>query len=92
MYTCSLSMNSTNPKISSRAAMTPPIVENDSKESREAAQTRLGSSIAMEDRELKPVAVVGFAFKLPQGATTTEAFWQMLLDGRSAMTEVPKYR
>lgn len=54
--------------------MTPPIVENDSNESRVAAQTRLGNSIAMEDRELKPVAVVGFAFKLPQGATTTEAF------------------
>ena len=72
--------------------MTLPIVENDSKESREAAQTRLGNSIAMEDREFKPVAVVGFAFKLPQGATTTDAFWQMLLDGQMTMTEVPKDR
>ena len=72
--------------------MTPPIVENDSNESRVAAQTRLGNSIAMEDRELKPVAVVRFAFKLPQGATTTEAFWQILPDGQLAMTEVPKDR
>ena len=72
--------------------MTLPIVENDSNESREAAQTRLGNSIAMEDRELEPVAVVGFAFKLPQDATTTEAFWQMLLYGQLAMTEVPKDR
>ena len=54
--------------------MTLPIVGVNSNESREAAQTRLGNSIAMEDRELKPVAVVGSAFKLTQGATTTEAF------------------
>lgn len=40
----------------------------------------------------EPIAVVGFALKFPQDATSPEAFWQTLLDGRSAMTEVPKDR
>lgn len=46
----------------------------------------------MEDDKLEPIAVVGMALKFPQDATTAESFWQMLLDGRSAMTEVPKDR
>ena len=42
--------------------------------------------------KLEPIAVVGFALKFPQDATSAESFWQMLADGRSAMTDIPKDR
>lgn len=35
----------------------------------------------------EPIAIIGFAFEFPQGATSERAFWQMILDGRSASTE-----
>jgi len=38
------------------------------------------------------IAIIGMATKLPQDAASAEAFWQMLLEGRSAMTEVPEDR
>jgi Beta-ketoacyl synthase, N-terminal domain len=41
---------------------------------------------------LEPIAVIGLALKFPQDATSPEAFWQMLMEGRSAMTNVPKER
>lgn len=45
-----------------------------------------------EQDRLEPIAVIGLGVKLPQDASSQESFWQMLLDGRSAMTEVPKNR
>lgn len=42
--------------------------------------------------EVDPVAVIGFSFKFPQEATTAESFWEMLDDGRCAMTEFPSDR
>ncbi|KAI1208477.1 putative polyketide synthase [Annulohypoxylon truncatum] len=39
-----------------------------------------------------PIAIVGFSAKLPQDATSAEAFWQLLSEGRSARTEIPKDR
>lgn len=39
--------------------------------------------------KLDPVAIIGISAKFPQDATSAEAFWQMLGEGRSAMTEVP---
>lgn len=49
------------------------------------------------DRPLKssrdqPIAVIGMALKFPQDATSPEKFWEMLTNGRSARTEVPKDR
>jgi Beta-ketoacyl synthase, N-terminal domain len=41
---------------------------------------------------LEPIAVIGMALKFPQDATSPEAFWQMLMEGRSAMTNVPEER
>lgn len=46
----------------------------------------------LEEDKLEPIAVIGLALRFPQDATSPEAFWQMLMDGRSAMTEVPKDR
>lgn len=51
----------------------------------------------VNDRPLKsnivqPIAVIGMALRFPQDATSPEKFWEMLMDGRSARTEVPKER
>ena len=40
----------------------------------------------------QPLAVVGFSLRFPQEATSTESFWSMMMEGRSAMTEYPKSR
>ena len=39
-----------------------------------------------------PLAIIGLAFEFPQGATSVEAFWQMLCEGRSAATDFPQDR
>lgn len=46
----------------------------------------------LESDKLEPIAVTGFSLKFPQDATSPEGFWQMMLHGRSAMTDVPKDR
>lgn len=47
---------------------------------------------SIENDSVEAIAVVGFDVKLPQDADTPETFWKLLLEGRSAMTEVPKDR
>ena len=39
-----------------------------------------------------PIAVVGFSFKFPQEATSSEGFWAMLTDKRCCMTDWPEDR
>lgn len=52
-----------------------------------------GETIQSSERDLlQPIAIIGFSLKFPQEATTPEAFWQMLMQGRCAMTEFPKDR
>jgi Beta-ketoacyl synthase, N-terminal domain len=41
---------------------------------------------------LEPIAIIGFSLKFPQDATSAESFWEMLMEGRSAMTKVPGQR
>lgn len=41
---------------------------------------------------IEPISVIGFSLKFPQDATSPESFWKMLMEGRSAMTKVPKNR
>lgn len=40
----------------------------------------------------EPIAIVGMGLRFPQDATNPEAFWDMLVAGRSARTEVPSDR
>lgn len=40
----------------------------------------------------EPLAIVGISFRFPQDATSTESFWKMLEERRSAMTEIPAER
>lgn len=45
----------------------------------------------MTDR-LEPIAVVGLSLRFPQEATSPNAFWDMMVEKRCAMTEWPKER
>ncbi|KAL8721436.1 MAG: hypothetical protein Q9225_001881 [Loekoesia sp. 1 TL-2023] len=56
----------------------------------QASSNNVGPGV-VQDR-LEPVAVIGFSARFPQDASSPEAFWQMLMEGRSAMTEVPRDR
>jgi hypothetical protein len=40
----------------------------------------------------EPIAVVGLALRFPQDADTTESFWRLLMEGRSARSEAPLSR
>ena len=46
----------------------------------------------VDNDHLEPIAVVGFSLKFPQDASSTQSFWNMLVEGRSAMTKAPKER
>ena len=38
---------------------------------------------------MEPIAIIGFAAKLPLAATSIKAFWQILCDGRSSRSKIP---
>lgn len=42
--------------------------------------------------EPEPIAIIGFSARFPGDATSSENFWRMVEEGRSAMSEVPKDR
>lgn len=46
----------------------------------------------VDQPRLEPIAVIGFFLKFPQDATSSEAFWKMLMEKRCSMTEWPKER
>lgn len=42
--------------------------------------------------EIEPVAIIGFGFKFPNDVNNAESLWELLMERRSTMTEVPKNR
>lgn len=44
------------------------------------------------DDTLEPIAIVGISLEFPQDAKSTESFWQTMINGKSARTEVPPER
>ncbi|MGH2509286.1 MAG: beta-ketoacyl synthase N-terminal-like domain-containing protein, partial [Ktedonobacteraceae bacterium] len=40
----------------------------------------------------EPIAIIGLACRFPAGANTPEAFWDLLKDGRNAVSEIPTNR
>ena len=47
---------------------------------------------ASERRQSEPIAVVGHELPFPRRRQPAESFWQLLRDGRDAVTEVPRER
>ncbi|MCJ1379111.1 hypothetical protein MMC17_002211 [Xylographa soralifera] len=41
---------------------------------------------------IEPIAVIGYSLEFPQDATSSDGFWQMFVEGRSAMSDIPKDR
>lgn len=50
------------------------------------------TSVGIEKDALEPIAIVGFSARLPQDGETSEGFWRMLYEGRSAASAIPKDR
>ena len=42
--------------------------------------------------KFEPIAVIGLASRFAQDATSSTAFWRMLMEGKSALTDVPNAR
>ncbi|MFZ5542945.1 MAG: SDR family NAD(P)-dependent oxidoreductase [Pseudomonadota bacterium] len=55
----------------------------------ERLQARLD---AAEAAQRQPLAVIGAACRLPGGVRDPQAFWELLVEGRDAVTEIPRDR
>lgn len=55
----------------------------------EAIDSLTARLAASEARARAPIAVVGMACRLPGGATTPDAYWKLLREGRSGIREIP---
>jgi acyl transferase domain-containing protein/D-arabinose 1-dehydrogenase-like Zn-dependent alcohol dehydrogenase/acyl carrier protein/NADP-dependent 3-hydroxy acid dehydrogenase YdfG len=47
---------------------------------------------AIEKARTEPIAVVGLGVRAPGSVSTADTFWQLLRDGRDAITEIPSTR
>lgn len=47
---------------------------------------------ALEKANREPIAIVGMACRIPGGANDPESFWQLLEEGRDAISEIPSDR
>lgn len=46
----------------------------------------------IEQDALMPIAIIGFSLKFPGEATSPEAFWEMLMNGKNVTTKFPSDR
>lgn len=57
------------------------------------AMDEMKSRLAVaEDSKREPIAIVGMGCRLPGGSETPERFWDLLHEGRDAVTEIPPER
>ena len=42
--------------------------------------------------KMEDIAIIGFSLRFPQDAVSPQSFWNMLAEGRSAVSEVPEDR
>ncbi|NJO77334.1 MAG: hypothetical protein HC827_01645 [Cyanobacteria bacterium RM1_2_2] len=47
---------------------------------------------ALTPKPPEPIAIIGMDCRFPGGANSPEAYWQLLQNGRDAITEVPPDR
>lgn len=45
-----------------------------------------------EPDKIEPIAIIGLSLRFPQDATSPQEFWNMLVEKRSAMSDVPTDR
>src|SRR5207342_2194989 len=57
-----------------------------------AAEANLATVDGRRPAGADPVAIIGIGCRFPGGADSPESFWQLLTDGRDAVTEVPADR
>ena len=50
------------------------------------------SNIVQFRRKEEPIAVIGMSCRFPGGANSLEAYWDLLINGKDAIVEVPKDR
>lgn len=48
--------------------------------------------MTIQHKMAQPIAIIGIGIRAPGDGSDPEAFWKMLLEARSARTEVPKDR
>ena len=48
--------------------------------------------LAVEAEKTEPIAIVGMGCRFPGGANSPAAFWQLLSEGKDAITQVPNDR
>lgn len=66
---------------------------NGDSHTREELRNRWVTAVSdSEPDKLEPIAIVGISLRLPQAATSPQAFWKMLMEKRSAMTDIPSDR
>jgi acyl transferase domain-containing protein len=46
----------------------------------------------MEGKILEPIAIVGMAYRFPEGASSDDAFWKILMEGKCVSKEFPPDR
>jgi acyl transferase domain-containing protein/acyl carrier protein/ubiquinone/menaquinone biosynthesis C-methylase UbiE len=55
--------------------------------------TELNSNLErLKQRAVEPIAVVGMGCRFPGGANDPDSFWQLMIEGRDAISEVPPGR
>lgn len=74
-------MNGTEAKIHA----TDTIFDSDSNGASNSAQNP-------ESIQEDPIVIIGMSLRFPQDAVSVETFWQMLMEGRSAGSSIPKDR
>ncbi len=57
------------------------------------ALKEMGAKVeAMERAQTEPIAIIGIGCRFPAGADTPEAFWELLISGTDATSEIPATR
>lgn len=51
-----------------------------------------GTPVGQDNDKIMPIAIVGVGGRFPGDASNPEKLWDLLCNGRSAMTEIPKDR
>lgn len=55
-------------------------------------ENREVTTTVAQDDKFGPIAVIGFAHKLPQDVTSADSLWKLLVERRTTVTEVPMNR